>query len=77
MTISIDKARSFLKHKQQAHQEQLSRLHARAVADASAIVRMIIQRYNPIRMQIWKILWRSIVLGAWCKKLFCTKFVES
>lgn len=50
MTVSIDNARASLKRKQQAHQEQLSRLHARAVADASAIVRMIIQRYNPIRI---------------------------
>ncbi|PTN36733.1 nucleotidyltransferase family protein [Desulfonatronum sp. SC1] len=53
MTVSIDKARSFLKQKQQARQEQLSLLHARAVADASAIVRMIVQRYNPIRIYQW------------------------
>jgi len=53
MTVSIDKARSFLKQKQQACQEQLSRLHASAVADASAIVRMIVQRYNPIRIYQW------------------------
>lgn len=50
MTVSIDKARSFLKRKQQARQDHLSQLHARAVADASAIVRMIVQRYNPIRI---------------------------
>ncbi len=46
MTVSIDKARSFLKRKQQARQEHLSQLHARAVADCTAIVRMISQRYS-------------------------------
>lgn len=53
MTVSIEKVRSFLKQKQQARQDHLSRLHARAVADASAIVRMIIQHYNPIRIYQW------------------------
>ncbi len=53
MTFSIEKARSFLKQKQQARQDHLSQLHARAVADCSAIVRMIVQRYNPIRIYQW------------------------
>lgn len=53
MTVSIEKARAFLKRKQQARQDRLRQLHARAVSDASAIVRMIIQRYNPILICQW------------------------
>ena len=53
MTVSITKAREFLKAKKRQRQERLDRLSSRAASDCEAIVSMIIERYNPIRIYQW------------------------
>ncbi len=53
MTVSISKAREFLKAKKLARQERLDKLSSRAASDCESIVRMIIERYNPKRIYQW------------------------
>ena len=53
MTVSIEKARAFLAHKKRIRQEQLDKRYALAVADCSAIVRMMITDFRPRRIIQW------------------------
>jgi len=53
MSVSIEKARAFLKNKNRLREQRLAELHARAVSDCSAIVQMIIARYSPRQIIQW------------------------
>lgn len=53
MAFDIQKARETLKLRHQKQQAELNALYDRAVGDAETIMRMLIEKYHPVRIYQW------------------------